>query len=755
MGHKKKRMKVLKNYITIIISLLILLGCQHESRKVQNIEAFAKVYGYARWFHPSDEAQEVNWIKLAILGVQKVENIKTDTELKDTLLNLFSPIVQGLHIFETEKQKEVDFEALVPIDFSADKVVAWQHRGVYLGEKSNIYRSIRTNKPITGSYSFFKKLVQDVSSLKGEEVRLSGYFKYTSADSIGKAFFYLYPMSMDELLTPSSFNLPKSSVKIESSEWVKYELTSIIDNKAVIINFGCALENDVAVWADNFEFSVKKGDRWKLIDSFNMGFEEGEIDNNMNNWDFNELRHNFEFIESDVYSGKFAIKAEYTGKQFEQAPGFGETIKEPIASNLTCIIPIALYEKDLSTFPKTDDKVLDNLKKEISNVNISPGFNQQVNLASVVIAWNVFQHFYPYFDVIKTDWARVLPETLGKTYLNTDKKDFTITLSEMVAELEDGHGVVYGEKMYHLPIRTEWIENNIVITASNDPHFEVGDIITKVNGIDAYKVQQDMENIISGSPQLKKHRALNVFASKFEAEITYVTIDRNGEKIKCDVQNKSAYKNMFFNPINEIQCKWDNIKEIEPGIYYVNISNSNYEDITNQIDKLAEAKCVIYDYRWGGKLNMTAIISHLIDTTVNSAWWNIPQIIYPNRKDITFYKTNWSLQPKLPHFTSKSIIITTPSVVSSGETSMGIIDHYNLATTVGEPTAGCNGNVNWIYLPNGHQILWTGMKVLKHDESQHHLIGFVPDYPVERTLQGIKEGKDETLEKALEIAKKL
>jgi hypothetical protein len=48
--------------------------------------------------------------------------------------------------------------------------------------------------------------------------------------------------------------------------------------------------------------------------------------------------------------------------------------------------------------------------------------------------------------------------------------------------------------------------------------------------------------------------------------------------------------------------------------------------------------------------------------------------------------------------------------------------------------------------------MWTGMKVLKHDGSQHHLIGFQPDYPVKRTIQGIKEGKDEALEKAFKIA---
>jgi hypothetical protein len=46
------------------------------------------------------------------------------------------------------------------------------------------------------------------------------------------------------------------------------------------------------------------------------------------------------------------------------------------------------------------------------------------------------------------------------------------------------------------------------------------------------------------------------------------------------------------------------------------------------------------------------------------------------------------------------------------------------------------------------------MKVLKHDGSQHHLIGFKPDYPVTHTMEAILEGRDEYLEKAMEVLAK-
>jgi len=43
------------------------------------------------------------------------------------------------------------------------------------------------------------------------------------------------------------------------------------------------------------------------------------------------------------------------------------------------------------------------------------------------------------------------------------KKDFYITLSQMIFKIDDGHGMVLEEAMYLLPIRTEFIENKIVI----------------------------------------------------------------------------------------------------------------------------------------------------------------------------------------------------------------------------------------------------------------------------------------------------
>lgn len=597
------------------------ISCQNESSrdeqnldmKVQNLESFARLYGYARWFHPSDEAQEIDWDKFAVLGIQKVENVKSSAELRDTLYQLFSPIVQELQIYETQKPEIFNPEILLSPDPKA-KPVAWQHYGVYLDDQSNIYKSIRTYK--------------------------SG------------------------------------------------------------------------------------------------------IDTAM----------------------------------FDHIPQIGEIIKEHIARNLICVVPLTLLTNDTSTYPQTDRQTLARLQSELDNTNIDRYFfNPQANLASVIITWNVLQHFFPYFDVIDTGWNEVLGETIKSTLTNKRKKDFFVTLSQMISKIDDGHGMVLEEPMYLLPVRAEFIENKIVITASMDTTLKRGDIILEIDRKLVMDALDEKEKIISGSPQLRRYRALNILGGKLDTNNaidmntfefannskenkpelsggTRLLIERDGKEQNIIVTN-SREGSIVFNPINDRKYLSETIVEIESGIYYINMSNCSGKEFEQKKDILAKAKTVIYDQRGSNRLNFFRIVPYLIKEPVTSAWWNVPQTVYPDRKEVKFHLSNWSIEPKQPFFKSKSIIINDPSVVSAGETMMGIIDHYNLATTVGELTAGCNGNVNHINLPCGYTVRWTGMKVLKHDGSQLYLKGFEPDYPVNKTINAIREGRDEYLEKALEVAR--
>jgi C-terminal processing protease CtpA/Prc len=98
------------------------------------------------------------------------------------------------------------------------------------------------------------------------------------------------------------------------------------------------------------------------------------------------------------------------------------------------------------------------------------------------------------------------------------------------------------------------------------------------------------------------------------------------------------------------------------------------------------------------------------------------------------------------------IILVNEETQSNGEfTAMGFRKAKN-ATVVGSQTAGADGNVTPMFnLPGGISTVFTGLGVYYPDGKETQRIGIVPDVVVKPTIKGISEGKDEVLDKAMEI----
>ena len=126
---------------------------------------------------------------------------------------------------------------------------------------------------------------------------------------------------------------------------------------------------------------------------------------------------------------------------FEKYPLFGEFIGKEISSGLSCIVPLALYGDDKHTYPLPDLVKLNALKENIRAIPDSSltGDNLYVRLADIIISWNIFQHFYPYFDIAKTNWADDLTIALTDAYHDKSAVDFLQTLQKFTAKLKDGH----------------------------------------------------------------------------------------------------------------------------------------------------------------------------------------------------------------------------------------------------------------------------------------------------------------------------
>lgn len=183
---------------------------------------------------------------------------------------------------------------------------------------------------------------------------------------------------------------------------------------------------------------------------------------------------------------------------------------------------------------------------------------------------------------------------------------------------------------------------------------------------------------------------------------------------------------------------------------YVDLTSASLKDVDAVMERLVAARAVVFDLRGYPKANHE-VLCHLARTPIRSARWNIPQVIRPDRRRFESWDTSgrWELPDREPRIPGKAFFLTDARAISYAESVLGIVEFYRLGEIVGRPTAGANGNVNVLDLPGGLTVSWTGMKVLKHDGSQHHLVGIQPTIPVERTVRAIRDGRDEDVEAAL------
>ena len=120
-----------------------------QAQIITNLRAFTKLYGYVRYFHPSDEAMRLPWDKFAVYGATKVKSAQNTKELKAVLEELFLPIAPTLQIYE----RGLKLPPRPVLQSNASwKSVAWQHKGVGLGVQdlygvNTPYRSVSVNSP--------------------------------------------------------------------------------------------------------------------------------------------------------------------------------------------------------------------------------------------------------------------------------------------------------------------------------------------------------------------------------------------------------------------------------------------------------------------------------------------------------------------------------------------------------------------------------------------------------------------------------
>lgn len=578
-----------------------------SERGLANLVAFAKVYGYVRFFHPSDQASEVNWNDFAIAAVEHVEGAADDRALADALREVFTPIAPMVQVWSG---KEGDAPELPGVLASpSPKLVAWRHNGCGLSEgPMQIYSSKRETWPAAAP----------------EEGPLAA-------------------------------------------------------GTAVVKPLGVGGRDAVGVWC----------------------------------------------------RVPVCVPADEAGKTLPPALG--------------AAVPLG---------PATP-------RPEWWSPS---GNDRSTRLGDVVIAWNIFQHFYPYFDVVKTDWEAVLLRALKSAATDEDEAAFVRTLQRLVAELHDGHGNVYnmGLPRASMPeVLFDWAvddagQMSLVVVASRSEAGALrrGDVVVEIAGRPVAEVYKEArEHISAATEQWARHRFATDpqwVAPGSGSEVAY-KVRRGGEAV--DVRAPRAAGGMATGL--KFRDKPANGAELAPGVLYFDLNGATSEELEALMPRFEKARGIVFDARGYPDSAGTTSLQHLTGKNVKSARWIVPEVTLPDREEKGFVMKpvgRWDLPPLKPRLGGegqKVAFVIGGGAISYAESCMGIVEHYKLGAIVGEATAGTNGNVNPFTLPGGYNIMWTGMNVRKHDKSRHHGVGILPTVPVQRTVAGVAAGKDEALEAAV------
>jgi C-terminal processing protease CtpA/Prc len=434
------------------------------------------------------------------------------------------------------------------------------------------------------------------------------------------------------------------------------------------------------------------------------------------------------------------------GRRPDGTPDPADVFRADLGGGVSCLVPLALYADDEGTLPHATTARAKPAPSRYS------GDDRATRLADVALAWNILQHFYPYFDVVPSDWSAALREALTSAARDPDGRAFLATLRRMMAGLHDGHGGVYtpggGDPPGSPPLAWDWVEGRLVVTRVSDGVKDVkpGDVIRTIDGRPAAEALADVERLISGAtPQWRRYVGLQRLGAGAPGSEIVLEIGAAGQPPRT--------VRMVRDQGRPDERRPPKVHEVRKGIWYVDIGRIDDDDFRRALPDLERAEGIILDFRgYPGKLNPNTFFPHLTEKPMTSAQWHVPRVRRPDHERMTFERQGeWKIPPSKPYLNAKKAFITDGRAISYAESCMGIVEHYKLGAIVGGPTAGTNGNVNPFSLPGGYQVVWTGMKVLKHDGSRHHGVGILPTVPISRTIAGVAAGRDELLEKAIEV----
>lgn len=432
-------------------------------------------------------------------------------------------------------------------------------------------------------------------------------------------------------------------------------------------------------------------------------------------------------------------------QQIEVMPQLSKKSAGPVsASSMNGNFVVSFNEKEFENFDSADP---------------------QERLCSLFRIWNAVEYYSPYLEYLDTSWHNLLPKYIERMLAAKDELSYQLTLCALVAELHDLHAFVsgyrsvlkqvYGE--YIAPVLLATVEEKPVVVAvmEKDCSLALGDIVLKLDGRAIEEVIQERLEYVPTSMEDKLYDSVYEMLLSSQDRTMEVTVLRDGVEQTLSVEGST--EDYVYKPEGE-----ESYRILEGNIGLLNPSNisettetKNKEDGINEImEQLADTEGLIIDMRQYPD-NYAAFFwlqSHYLMKEGSVTALQVGRTVdyYPGAYRFEDFLTGSKLEGFEGSYSDRPVVVLMDEGSRSKQEYFIMFFSTNEnVTLMGETTGGVDGDMRWILMPDGKNIYFSALGIYGPNREQVQRTGIAPDIEVKRTIEGIKEGRDELMEAAI------
>ncbi|MBV8328663.1 S41 family peptidase [Chryseobacterium sp.] len=381
--------------------------------------------------------------------------------------------------------------------------------------------------------------------------------------------------------------------------------------------------------------------------------------------------------------------------------------------------------------------------------------SRSVSLFELFRYWNYVEYFFPYKYETDQNWNDVLSEMIPKFLAVSNDENYQLTLAELVAKTDDSHAFLYSNLISlnqygnkKIPVEYVYAEGKLVITKVNKNRFNeevplsIGDVIYDINGKTIPQMVNNFSKYVPASNswgKIKKVKNLFLFSNN---DSVSVKVERNGQNLSFT--SKTYFVKDILREASLPVSKWKFL-DTKKKIGYVNMGIIEKEDLDEMYKNLQSTESIIFDLRNYPKQTIMPLSNFILPKTTAYYQFNFPDTSYPGK----FYsRTNYIGRKNKDYYKGNIIVLVDENTQSQAETTTMMFKQHPKAKVIGSNTSGANGDIILFKIAN-IETCFTGLGAYYPDGRETQRIGIIPDIMVKPTVEGIKNDRDEVLERAL------